>query len=125
MVTLYNKVTRKPLTMQVRGDNVFVTPYRKPDQLASGIIIPEIARADRTQTLWEVVAASERACEALGYKLERGMLMKTVRRWPADTGLVTEDGYPVLAWPMGCRQCPEHPRGNALCGFRGLIDWSA
>ena len=124
MVTLYHKVTRQPRDMVLHGDNVFVTPYPKPDTLPSGIIVPEVARADRTQTLWEVVAASELACEALGCTIAPGVVMKTVRRWPVDTGLVTREGWPVLAWPMGCRQCPDHPKGSTLCGFRGIITWS-
>ena len=111
MITLYDKITRKPVTLsRLMRDEILVTAYTKPDRVGH-IIIPEVAKTDRTQTLWEVIASNAKAEEALGMKLAVGDIVQTQRRWPRDTHLVTESGAPALLLSI------EH------CGIRGVISY--
>lgn len=124
MITLYHETTRAPVTIaRLLRDELLVTPYTKP-ALVGSLWIPEQSRADRTQTLWEILGSSVGADEELGMTPAPGTILKTVRRWPRDTHLVTEDGRPALIWSTGCRGCPDHTKPTRLCGLRGIITYS-
>lgn len=61
------------------GERILVRRYEKPEQVR-GIWLPEEARVDHTQSLWEVVRVSERAKEKLALELEPDDIIQT-RPW--------------------------------------------
>lgn len=112
MTTLYHEATHTPVTLaRLLRDEVLVAAYVKPD-MAGHIIIPEVAKGDRTQTLWEVIQSSPAADEAAGMALPAGAIVQTQRRWPRDTHLVTKDGRHAFLLSIDA------------CGLRGVITYA-
>ena len=81
-----------------------MTRYMKPDISPGGIVIPDTSRADKTFTTWEVVAFAppdekdldDREKDLLGMEMRRGDIIRTHRRAPVDTHLVTSEGLNVF-----------------------------
>lgn len=78
-----------PAKLQLLGERVLVKPYVLPESSASGIIIPEEWRRDRTWSHYEYVDASDKALRRLGISrkaLHPGAIIRTRLKLPVDTG---------------------------------------
>lgn len=76
---------------QLLRDNVLVTRYQRPKRYGS-LVLPDEWQEDTSQTLWEIVQASDGAEEALGQRLGPGDILQTRRRFPVDTGMEDPEG---------------------------------
>lgn len=96
-----------PARVWPRRGLVLVKPYERPEELASGIILPEVALRDKSWTLWEVVKAwvpqspedEEWLAEEVGIEMDLRPddIISTRPHPPVDSGYVDcQDGRPLL-----------------------------
>lgn len=78
-------------TIRPLGERILVRRYEKPEKIGS-IYLPDEARKDATQSLWEIVRASPEAESALGCALPADDILVT-RPW---RGLFIDDTHAFL-----------------------------
>jgi len=75
-----------PATMKILGARLLVRRYERPEMHGS-IVIPESARTDLSQTLWEFIKAG------IGTDLDMEMQVGDILRTRAETGIHIGDGF--------------------------------
>ena len=73
-------------TLRILGKRLMVRRYERPEMHGS-IIIPDMARTDRSQTLWEFVKAGSGV--DLDMELQEGDILRT----RAETGIPIGEGF--------------------------------
>lgn len=75
-----------PVTMKILGARLMVRRYERPE-MHGLIVIPDMARTDLSQTLWEFVKAGE------GATLDMEMQVGDILRTRDETGIPIGDGF--------------------------------